>query len=86
MPPWDLLNHVTGQANVRLHHDADAACLQMIATEHIPAGAELINSYGELSNGELLHRCVSGTMAAGRRQFVAVDCCVCTAHQQKSCL
>lgn len=32
MPLWDALNHITGRCNVRLHHDEDAECLQMIAT------------------------------------------------------
>jgi N-lysine methyltransferase SETD6 len=65
VPLWDLLNHVTGQANVRLHHCSDKGCLQMIATKDIPAGAELINNYGDLSNGELLRRCKSSTKLPG---------------------
>ena len=32
VPLWDALNHVTGRCNVRLHHDEDDECLQMIAT------------------------------------------------------
>lgn len=58
VPFWDMLNHVTGRANVRLNHDADKNVLQMIATARIAKGDELINSYGDLSNGELLRRCV----------------------------
>ena len=57
VPLWDALNHVTGQANVRLAHDAEAGGLQMIATRSITRGEELINDYGPLSNGELLRRC-----------------------------
>ena len=32
VPLWDALNHVTGRCNVRLHHDEEDECLQMIAT------------------------------------------------------
>eukprot|EP00884_Botryococcus_braunii_P011872 jgi/Botrbrau1/20686/Bobra.0058s0016.1 len=56
VPYWDLLNHVTGKANVRLHHHARRGTLQMIATRAICPGEEVINSYGDLSNGELLRR------------------------------
>jgi SET domain len=56
VPLWDLLNHVTGKCNVRLHHHAKAECLQMIATAPIAQGEELVNDYGDLSNGELLRR------------------------------
>jgi hypothetical protein len=28
---WDLLNHITGRVNVRLHHDADKGVLQVRA-------------------------------------------------------
>jgi hypothetical protein len=93
VPMWDLLNHVTGRCNVRLHHDAQQHCLQMIATAPIPAGTELINCYGELSNGELLRRCASSlAVLSGRstRAFVRweflphpesspnnEDCCTC---------
>eukprot|EP00879_Flechtneria_rotunda_P024936 GHRR01026463.1.p1 GENE.GHRR01026463.1~~GHRR01026463.1.p1 ORF type:complete len:411 (+),score=150.34 GHRR01026463.1:832-2064(+) len=54
VPVWDLLNHITGKVNARLHHDADRGVLQMIATEGIPKGAEVVNCYGKLSNAELL--------------------------------
>jgi hypothetical protein len=57
VPLWDLLNHVTGKRNVRLNHDTELECLQMIATCSIKQGDEIINSYGDLSNGELLRRC-----------------------------
>jgi hypothetical protein len=43
VPFWDVLNHVTGRANVRLHHCERGGGLQMIATRDIgqarPAGA-----------------------------------------------
>lgn len=35
VPMWDMLNHVTGQSNVRLHHCAEQRVLQMIATKVI---------------------------------------------------
>lgn len=57
VPLWDALNHVTGEANVRLAHDSERGRLLMIATQNIVAGEEIINDYGPLSNGELLRRC-----------------------------
>ncbi|KAG2442960.1 hypothetical protein HXX76_003034 [Chlamydomonas incerta] len=54
VPVWDLLNHITGEVNVRLHHCRKRHVLQMIAMRDIAAGAELVNNYGELSNAELL--------------------------------
>ncbi|KIY98017.1 hypothetical protein MNEG_9948 [Monoraphidium neglectum] len=47
-PVWDLLNHVTGRANVRLRHDAARGALQMVATRPIAAGEEVVNNYGRL--------------------------------------
>ena len=38
VPMWDMLNHVTGQVNVRLHHDQANGALQMIATHDIAQG------------------------------------------------
>jgi SET domain-containing protein 6 len=35
---WDALNHVSGRANVRLHHDHDKGVLQMVATADIAKG------------------------------------------------
>jgi hypothetical protein len=29
VPVWDLLNHISGAANVRLHHDAQRGVLQV---------------------------------------------------------
>eukprot|EP00198_Chlamydomonas_reinhardtii_P014034 XP_001703371.1 predicted protein [Chlamydomonas reinhardtii] len=54
VPVWDLLNHITGDVNVRLHHCSKRHVLQMIAMRDIVAGSELVNNYGELSNAELL--------------------------------
>lgn len=56
VPLWDSLNHVSGQRNVRLHHDEEKGELQMIATKSIAVGEELINDYGELGSAELLRR------------------------------
>ena len=53
---WDMLNHVTGKCNVRLHHSAKRGTLQMIATTSIKLGQEIINNYGPLSDSELLRR------------------------------
>ena len=41
MPLWDALNHVTGRANVRLHHCEAAGALQMIASRPIARGDEV---------------------------------------------
>ena len=38
---WDALNHVTGRANVRLHHCERSGSLQMIATAEIDEGEEV---------------------------------------------
>ncbi|CAG9465287.1 unnamed protein product [Pedinophyceae sp. YPF-701] len=56
VPYWDALNHVTGRVNVRLHHSASKGRLRMIAKRDIAKGEEVINSYGDLPNSELL-RC-----------------------------
>jgi SET domain-containing protein 6 len=31
VPVWDLLNHITGAMNVKLHHDAERGVLQVCA-------------------------------------------------------
>lgn len=84
VPLWDLLNHVTGACNVRLHHDAAAGCLQMVATCAITCGEELVNSYGDLSNGELLRRHVATGVAAVchvcLEQCIRGVCIIETAH------
>jgi hypothetical protein len=70
VPMFDALNHITGCANVRLHHDTKLGALQMITTCLVPSGAELVNSYGDnMSSGQLLHRC-------------AVRCVLCAATDQ----
>ncbi|BDA47006.1 probable N-lysine methyltransferase setd6 at N-terminal half [Coccomyxa sp. Obi] len=56
VPMWDALNHITGHANVRLHHCSKKGALQMIATRRIAKGEQVINSYGDLPNSELLRR------------------------------
>ncbi|EIE21805.1 SET domain-containing protein, partial [Coccomyxa subellipsoidea C-169] len=56
VPMWDALNHITGHANVRLHHCARKGALRMIATCLITKGEQVINSYGDLPNSELLRR------------------------------
>uniref|UniRef100_A0A0G4I151 SET domain-containing protein n=1 Tax=Chromera velia CCMP2878 TaxID=1169474 RepID=A0A0G4I151_9ALVE len=53
VPFWDMLNHVTGRVNVRLHHCEETDQLQMIASKDIPAWSEVINSYGHLGTGAL---------------------------------
>ncbi|GAX84660.1 hypothetical protein CEUSTIGMA_g12081.t1 [Chlamydomonas eustigma] len=54
VPIWDALNHVTDAKNVRLHHNERRGVLQMIATQDILVGEEVVNDYGSLSNSELL--------------------------------
>ncbi|KAL3144369.1 hypothetical protein ABBQ32_004124 [Trebouxia sp. C0010 RCD-2024] len=56
VPLWDMLNHVTGQCNVRLHHSSKHEALQMITTKPIKQGDEIINNYGPCSDSELLRR------------------------------
>lgn len=41
VPLWDVLNHVSGECNVRLLHDEEQGALQMIATTAIPSGGRL---------------------------------------------
>ena len=43
VPMWDALNHVTGRANVRLHHCERSSTLQMIATADIGADEEVLS-------------------------------------------
>lgn len=56
VPVWDMLNHITGQCNVRLHHNSRKGALQMITACAIAKGEELVNNYGPLSDSELLRR------------------------------
>lgn len=41
VPMWDALNHITGHANVRLHHCSKKGALQMIATRRIQKGEQV---------------------------------------------
>lgn len=56
VPVWDMLNHITGHCNVRLHHNSRKGALQMITTQPVAKGGELVNNYGPLSDSELLRR------------------------------
>lgn len=56
VPLWDMLNHITGECNVRLHHSSKQQALQMITTQFIKQGDEIINNYGPCSDSELLRR------------------------------
>lgn len=56
VPVWDMLNHITGQCNIRLHHSSKRGALQMITIKPVNKGEELVNSYGPLSDSELLRR------------------------------
>jgi hypothetical protein len=41
VPMWDALNHITGCANVRLHHCEREGALQMIAIRKIAKGEQV---------------------------------------------
>ena len=57
VPFWDMLNHAhPALASVKLSHDASTNRLNMIAVRDIRKGDEIFNTYGELSDGELLRR------------------------------
>lgn len=57
VPFWDMLNHKEpAAASVRLNHDPESGMLQMIAVRHVPAGAEVFNTYGAAGDSELLRR------------------------------
>ena len=56
VPVWDMLNHITGRCNVRLHHSSRKGALQMITTKSVEKGEELVNNYGPLTVSELLRR------------------------------
>ena len=57
VPFWDMLNHTHPVfASVKLSHDASTKRLNMIAVRDIRKGDEILNTYGELSDGELLRR------------------------------
>ena len=44
VPLWDMLNHVTGKCNVRLHHSQKRGVFQMFATQPIKQGEDRINN------------------------------------------
>ena len=56
VPFWDMLNHTSCVRLVKLSHDASTKRLNMIAVRDIRKGDEILNTYGELSDGELLRR------------------------------
>eukprot|EP00899_Mesostigma_viride_P003449 jgi/Mesvir1/13104/Mv06083-RA.1 len=56
VPFADFLNHKTGHNNARLHYNGTGRPLQMITTQPVKAGSELFNTYGDLSNAELLRK------------------------------
>jgi hypothetical protein len=57
VPFWDMLNHThPALASVKLSHDASTNRLNMIAVRDIRKGDEIFNTYGPLSDGELLRR------------------------------
>ena len=49
VPMWDALNHITGEANVRLHHCPRTGALQMIATRPIRAHQQVMPVAGRTS-------------------------------------
>ena len=53
VPLWDALNHITGAANVRLHHCARTGALQMIATRRIQAGEQVTPVAAHASSAHL---------------------------------
>jgi len=54
VPMADMLNHKTGHNNARLFYEDNS--LGMIATKTITVNEEIYNTYGDLSNSELLRR------------------------------
>ena len=66
VPMWDALNHITGRANVRLHHCARTGALQMIATRRIQAGEQV---------------CIGDFRSSGRRLCTIVMVRVCHTQQ-----
>lgn len=95
VPVWDLLNHVTNESNVRLHHDATQGCLQMIATQAIASGCQVINNFGDHSNGMLLLKCASSQLHDARcsscHAVHVLDCsrspeCHCQHYDEACCV
>eukprot|EP01105_Mastigella_eilhardi_P012890 TRINITY_DN2938_c0_g1_i3.p1 TRINITY_DN2938_c0_g1~~TRINITY_DN2938_c0_g1_i3.p1 ORF type:complete len:308 (+),score=59.56 TRINITY_DN2938_c0_g1_i3:398-1321(+) len=58
VPMADMLNHRTGCCNAHLEDDADGRdCgMSMILQKDVSRGDEIFNTYGDLSNAELLRR------------------------------
>ncbi len=52
VPVADLLNHSSTSNNAKLYFGKD--CLEMIATKEIPEGSQIFNTFGKLSNSQLL--------------------------------
>ncbi|XP_048211427.1 N-lysine methyltransferase SETD6 isoform X2 [Perognathus longimembris pacificus] len=52
VPAADILNHVASH-NANLEYSADY--LQMVATQSIPKGHEIFNTYGQMANWQLIH-------------------------------
>ncbi|KAL1784868.1 N-lysine methyltransferase SETD6 [Sigmodon hispidus] len=52
VPAADILNHIANH-NANLEYSTD--CLRMVATQPIPKGHEIFNTYGKMANWQLLH-------------------------------
>ncbi|XP_069848541.1 N-lysine methyltransferase SETD6 [Dipodomys merriami] len=52
VPAADILNHLANH-NANLEYSADY--LQMVATQSIPKGHEIFNTYGQMANWQLIH-------------------------------
>ncbi|XP_036201402.1 N-lysine methyltransferase SETD6 [Myotis myotis] len=52
VPAADILNHVADH-NANLEYSPN--CLRMVATQPIPKGHEIFNTYGQMANWQLIH-------------------------------
>ncbi|KAM6223755.1 N-lysine methyltransferase SETD6 [Rhynchocyon petersi] len=52
VPAADILNHISNH-NANLEYSPD--CLRMVATQPIPKGHEIFNTYGQMANWQLIH-------------------------------
>nr|XP_001102146.1 N-lysine methyltransferase SETD6 isoform X2 [Macaca mulatta] len=52
VPAADILNHLANH-NANLEYSAN--CLRMVATQPIPKGHEIFNTYGQMANWQLIH-------------------------------
>ncbi|XP_005873603.2 PREDICTED: N-lysine methyltransferase SETD6 [Myotis brandtii] len=52
VPAADILNHVANH-NANLEYSPN--CLRMVATQPIPKGHEIFNTYGQMANWQLIH-------------------------------